>query len=442
MKTFKQIQALLKQELRSATRARYVILSFVLGPIFMWGIQGGLQALVGFMITSSQQTETLYVANHDLGNSSVDLTPFSNLGELFIHSLNNSSQSPDSLLEGAIIDTDTYSNWDYTDLIDLINNPQKADEATPLVIIPKNFTNVYLAYNSSLNQTISPVVELYTLPSGGLIGSSVIEAAVTMNAKSLFTKVIVEKDVTVSAKTITFPGEEEAVSGFGIGFVGMISIMVAVMVPSSFVSTSFAGEREKKTMESLLALPISRFNILFSKLLAGMVLVGIFTVINIFGILGFSAIIGSIKNEDYSSVFSIEPSVDMLVLATMMMLLSAFIAMGIGISLASLSKDVRSAESMYTFIMMFPAIGVGMIGMFGGLPEQTFGGIGLLLYLIPWTHSIALLSKGLYPQTYASNTLTGSIPLDLLLHFSYLIFVIFACLFVASKVFEREGILT
>ncbi|UCE15009.1 MAG: ABC transporter permease [Candidatus Heimdallarchaeota archaeon] len=441
MKTFKQIQALVKQELRSATRARYVILSFVLGPLFMWGIQGGIQALMGFMITSSQQTETLYVANYDLGNSRSDFAPFSNLGELFIQSLNTSSQSPDSLLEGATINTDTYSSWEYSELIELINNPQKADEATPLVIIPKNFTDVYLAYNSSLNHTISPVVELYTLPSG-LIGSSVIEAAVTMTAKSLFTKVIVEKDVTVSTKMITFPGEEEAVSGFGIGFIGMISIMVAVMVPSSFVSTSFAGEREKKTMESLLALPISRFNILFSKLLAGMVLVGIFTVMNIIGLLGFSAIIGSIKNDSYSSVFSIEPSVDMLVLTTLMMLLSAFIAMGIGISLASLSKDVRSAESMYTFTMMFPAIGVGMIGMIGGLPEQTFGGIGLLFYLIPWTHSTALLSKGLYPQTYASSTLTGSIPLDLVLHFGYLLFLIFACLFVASKVFEREGILT
>ena len=97
---------------------------------------------------------------------------------------------------------------------------------------------------------------------------------------------------------------------------------------------------------------------------------------------------------------------------------------------------------MYNMFMLLPSLAVGMITLGGGIPEQSFGGAGVILYIIPWTHALAILSKGLYPQTYASSALTGSIPLDLVFHFGYLIILIFVFLFIASKIFERESILT
>jgi hypothetical protein len=172
---------------------------------------------------------------------------------------------------------------------------------------------------------------------------------------------------------------------------------------------------------------------------------------NIAGLFVFSFMMditaGSVGSEEYATIFAIEPSLTMLVLVVAMMFLSAFVAIGIGISVASLTKDVRSAESMYNMFMMLPAMGVGFVGMFGGIPERAFGGAGVVLYIIPWAHSIAIMSKGLYPQTYESTALTGNLPyggiaMDLLFHFGYLIVVILICLFIASKVFEREGILT
>ena len=218
------------------------------------------------------------------------------------------------------------------------------------------------------------------------------------------------------------------------------------MAPAPFVSTSFAGEREKKTMESLLALPISRFNILFGKLLAGMVLIGIFAVMNMVGLLGFSFVLGladtGSNGFNVAKMYAIDPSIVMLILIGVTMFLSAFVSIGIGISIASLTKDVRSAESLYSMIMLLPAMVVGMTSMFGSLPEEAFGGAGIVLYLIPWSHATAILSKGLYPQTYASSTLTGTIATDLLFHLGYLVFIILIALFIASRIFEREGILT
>ncbi|MFX0125562.1 MAG: ABC transporter permease [Candidatus Hodarchaeota archaeon] len=450
MSTVKQIMALVKQELQSARRTRYVIFTFILMPLFMWGLQGGVQMLMGFVMGSSQEGVTIYFVSYDEGNETLDL----NLGEVFLEMLENATQTNTSILHGATINSTKYAHISYPDLIEKINSSTTASYYTPCVILHANFTQAYLDYNASSGIDYPPVIELYSLPSG-ILGSTMLEAGIaSIVYQPPFTYHIPtdqDKLVLFSSRPVVFPREEGAASGFGVGFIGMISIMVAVIAPAPFVSTSFAGEREKKTMESLLALPISRFNILFSKLLAGMVLIGIFALMNIVGLFLFAGMIDvaatSVGAEEYSTIFAIEPSVNMLVLIVAMMFLSAFVAIGIGISVASLTKDVRSAESMYNMLMMLPAMGVGFIGMFGGIPERAFGGAGILLYIIPWAHSIAILSKGLYPQTYASNALTrdlpyGGIPMDLLLHFGYLILVILICLFIASKVFEREGILT
>ncbi|MFX0207642.1 MAG: ABC transporter permease [Candidatus Hodarchaeota archaeon] len=442
MSTAKQIIALVKQELQSARRTRYVIFTFILMPLVMWGMQGAIQMIMGISMFTSQEGETIYVVSYDEGNGTY------NLGDLFIDRLIIETQKNDSILSGAIVNQTKYTDLTYTDLLSKINSSETVSYYTPCIIIPENFTFDYLAYNLTANpNSIPPRVELYTKP-GGILGSSMLEAGIfEIVYQDPFTKVSYDKITYVSQKTIVFKGEEGAASGFGVGFIGMISIMVAVFAPAPFVSTSFAGEREKKTMESLLALPISRFNILLSKLLAGLVLVGIFALMNIVGLFLFSAMIDIIGQsnagaEEYSAVFAIDPNPVMMVLVVLMMFLSAFVAIGIGISLASLTKDVRSAESMYSMFMYLPAIGVGMIGLIGGLPEQAFGEVGYLLYLVPWTHATAILSKGLYPKTFESSALTGSIPLDLVVHFGYLIVVILICLFIASKVFERESILT
>lgn len=437
MGTSNQILALVKQELQSARRTRYVIFTFVLMPLVMWGMQGGLQAFLGISMTSGQAGETIYIVNYDVGgNGTLDL------GNIFIQRLVASSNQNDSIISGAKINSTVFAGLSYSELMNRTKGSETANDYTPLIVIPDNFTANYDTLNHSQ-------IEMYTMP-GGILGSSMLEAAVQMIvSQPPFTEITVHKYVNLNQTTIVFDNEEGAASGFGIGFVGMISIMVAVMAPAPFVSTSFAGEREKKTMESLLALPISRFNILFAKVLAGMVLIGIFTLMNIVGLFIFSALINSIGTlggngaaEGYAAIFAIDTSLKLVILASVMMFLSAFVAIGIGISIASLTKDVRSAESMYNMFMLLPSLAVGMITLGGGIPEQSFGGAGVVLYIIPWTHALAILSKGLYPQTYASSALTGSIPLDLVFHFGYMIILIFVFLFIASKIFERESILT
>ena len=99
-----------------------------------------------------------------------------------------------------------------------------------------------------------------------------------------FTIVDIKKYGTFKSSEILIGGESTTSDeSFSIGFAGFMGILLAVTAPASFVSTTFAGEREKKTLESLLALPISRKGILLGKLASGMVLVCSFAVVNIIG---------------------------------------------------------------------------------------------------------------------------------------------------------------
>lgn len=420
-----QIFSLVKQELRRTSRSRYIWTSFIMLPLFMWAMQGGLQAFIQGAFTP--EIGTIYARNFDAGSGET------NLGEQFIAAMNVQAGLNDSLMAGATIGSTLYAETSYNDLMDIINNPETASEALPLIIIPENFTATYLALNITSNPQI-PVLEVYSPPSGGY-WDPLGPAIQIIIAQPPFTVMTIEKTVLVDQTAMIIKGEESA-GGFGIGFMAFIAVMLAAQAPGPFVSSSFAGEREKKTMESLLVLPISRFSILLGKLIAGMVLLAIFSVMNFVGAVVFSALIGT------SNAFvAIEPSLTLFILVAVTMFLSAFVNVGTGISIASLAKDVRSAESTYG-LLWIGAMGVGAIGMTGALPEQFFGEIGIFLYLLPWTHSIALLMKGLFPQTYASAALTGSIATDILLHLGYMVVFIAICLFIASKVFERESILT
>ena len=87
-------------------------------------------------------------------------------------------------------------------------------------------------------------------------------------------------------------------------------------------------------------------------------------------------------------------------------------------------------------IIMTPAIGAGFMSLLGLLPNEWS-----LLHLIPWTHAIQIMNKGMFPGTYVHLTLTGSVLLDIIVHLAYLLFFVIMSIFIASKVFAGESIL-
>ncbi|MFX0207435.1 MAG: hypothetical protein ACFFDT_15710, partial [Candidatus Hodarchaeota archaeon] len=65
-----RIAYLVLQELRAASRTRYIILTFILMPLLMWGFQAGIQVFIGSSFTG--EGETIWVTNQDIGNATVN----------------------------------------------------------------------------------------------------------------------------------------------------------------------------------------------------------------------------------------------------------------------------------------------------------------------------------------------------------------------------------
>ena len=74
MTSVSQFIYLIKQELRAASRSRYIIISFMLLPLLMWGLEGGIFILTQ-TVTTSTSGETLYITNED---TSANVTLLSN----------------------------------------------------------------------------------------------------------------------------------------------------------------------------------------------------------------------------------------------------------------------------------------------------------------------------------------------------------------------------
>lgn len=385
---------------------------FVIFPLFMWGMQGGIQFLA---ITSSvSEGETFYVINHDVGNSTA------NLGEVLVQSLEMATKINSSSLFGAIMNN-SLSAADYNQVVSLVKNKG----ISPLVYIPRNFTEVHENF-SSIAESPVPFVVLLSRPDDDALFLN--DLSITIQAivsAPPFTKVTFHKITHMVPQRVVFEGEEET-SFFFLGLIAFIATLIAVQAPASYISTAFSGEREKHTLEALLALPMKRIHILLGKVIAAFILTLIFATSNIFGMIIFAELVNA---ENILTPYQ-------MVVVTLVLVITAFVATGLGISITSFAKDTRTANTVYQFVMLIPTVFVGISAIFGTVP-----GTLTWVYLIPWMHTIAVLQKALFPQILSNSTLTGSIGLDIVFHLLYLFFFVLASFVLAARLFSRESIL-
>ncbi len=425
----KQLFALTKQEIKIAIRSKYIIIAFIIMPLFLWALQGGLQYFIVLNVEGDDDTplyegDTIYVSNLDTGNGTL------NYGNLLVSDMIALTGNVNSSLYRSNIDPQSYAGSSYDEAQGLV----LSDNISPIVFIPENFTELINSYNGS---NIPAYVYIFFKPNHQTFGNTLQFELWQITSQSPYTVYTVIKASTANMVSVTYEGEENAANPLTTGFLSYILILLTVMAPAPFVSASFAGEREKRTLEALLALPMRKFDVLSAKLLAGMVLIGIFAFFNLVGIFIYDFLMNNVVAEvDTDLVFGFDLSFQTVISILGMITLSAFIAIGIGISIASLAKNSRTSETAYMTVMMAPALIIGMMSLLGLLPNEWS-----LLHLIPWTHAIQVMNKGMFPATYEHLTLTGSVMLDIIVHLSYLLFFVLLSVFVASKIFARESIL-
>lgn len=217
------------------------------------------------------------------------------------------------------------------------------------------------------------------------------------------------------------------------GFLGPVVIMVVLILAMQVAATSMAVEKEAKTLETLLTIPVSRMSILFSKLAGTVVIALLATVANVFAFTYyFNSLMGSVTYSatgiDLVSI-GLAPSLMGYVVLGLALFGSLIAALALALTLGTLAKDVRGAQSLIG-ILIVPAViptFLLMMGDINSLPPV----IQTALYLIPFTYT-TLASQALFTGNFA----------PVLLGLGYIAVFVVVTLYIAAKVFSTERIMT
>jgi ABC-type Na+ efflux pump permease subunit len=385
---------MLRKEIKEVLRSRWLILGFIISPMFAWMFQG---AFLSFIVAqTSEEPERVFITLEDDGAWGQTLYDAINASKetLLIDPLVNVTREYG---EG-LVASRTLSVW---------------------VLIPENFTQTLIDTNTS-----TLVIWVNT----GNYRATAAAARIDAFARSLI--VVIVRNLTVDWYTIA----PEANYGHQLAI--FLVMLTSVLAPAPYVGKSFAGEREKHTLEALLVVPMSRIKILGSKLVAGLVLTTIYSVFTAVGILTYNySIILRASGlppdlaEQNIGLYTVNLNTVPLIMFCQTLVLLC--AIGIGIVISCLAKDQATAESVNNMVMLIPTFVIGILGFTGSILQ--YGGVlGFIILAIPFTHAILFLN----------SVLSGvATPLGLFGNVAYLIGFTVVFLIIGAKLFEREAII-
>jgi len=216
-------------------------------------------------------------------------------------------------------------------------------------------------------------------------------------------------------------------------YIGMpLGVIMLIVVAMQIAATAVASEKEEKTLETMLTVPISRFTILVGKL-AGSVIVAAVGAIAYMA--GFTYYMGS-----FTAAFPSQAGVDLASLGLTLtvpaylvlgasLFVSLLSALALAIAISSFAEDVRSAQTMvgYLYVMLFVPMIFLAYADINALPLA----LQLALFAIPFTHPM-LAARAAFTEEY-TMAVFGIV---------YVSVFTVVVLYIAAQIFTTEKILT
>ncbi len=387
---------MMRKEVKEVFRSRWLILGFVISPMFAWMFQGAFLSFIVYQ--TSEEPETIYITVEDDGYWGRLLY------EKIAGNIENLTINPPVNITYAaayqkIIDK-TISVWVY---------------------IPANFSE---ELNATTESTMQIVVNTASFR------ASAAASRIDTYVKSIINEVIVVRNVQIDWHTIS----PEANYGHQLAI--FLVMLTSVLAPAPYISKSFAGERETKTLEALLVVPMSRIKILASKLVAGIALTTIYSIFTAVGILAYNlSIILRVDNLSPElqqlniNTYTVNAyTIPLIMFCQFLVLLCAI---GIGVVISCLAKDRATAESVNSMVMLIPTFVIGILGFTGSILQYE-GLLGWIVLAIPFSHAILFLNSVLAG--------TGTV-IGLSVNILYMIGFTLVTLLIGAKLFEREAII-
>jgi len=399
----KGLRNLVVKEVKELLRDPKILLGMILVPVVMFPLLGVVMQSAASSVKESLQQVSAGVADFDRGNYSVSLVSF---------------------LRNASVDVTEVNAHDLDSALQIM----KKSNMSNLLVIPEGFSE-------NMTKRLPARVEIY----GVFTGKGLTEGASTSAIRSLleawksqYAPLVVAPRSIVKGKVVNMG--PESLSGLMMSqyFMTPFAVVMLIIVAMQLAATSVASEKEEKTLETLLTLPVNRFTILMGKL-AGSVIVaaaGAAGYMLGFGyyMRSFSAFIPAQTGVELSEL-GLAPTPLSMLLMGISMFVSLVSALALAVVISAFTEDVRGAQAVIGYVtpLLFIPMFVLMFMDLGSLPLP----LQVLLLAIPFSHPV-LASRGALTENYA--LVVGGIV--------YVSLFTVAILYVAARLFATEKILT
>jgi ABC-2 type transport system permease protein len=410
----KGFQTILIKELKELIRDPKILIGMIVLPLVIFPVMG---LVLGYAVESAQQQAqqaTLLVVNNDGGNWS----------QAFLDYLNHAG------IKTAVVDNLTAEQVLTQDLLNQNNSTQ-------FIEIPDGFS-ANMTEHTNGNRDVIAIVNVYGVFQGGSIFSDIGSAGITTLISS-YNRVIAPNVLYTTQSTIIKGEIQQGVdpstlSGLLISqsLALPITMMIMLTYAMQIAATSVAMEKEEKTLETLLTVPVDRFAILMGKLSSTIIVAG---VASITVLIGYTYMLGS-----FTMGIPTETAVDLVKLGLvpspvgyLLLGISLFItllsALALAVIMSAFSEDVRGAQALigYIYPLIFIPSFVLIYLDINTLPLA----LKAVLFAIPYSHPI-IASKAVVLGDY------GTVIFGIIYVAAFTIVI----MYIASRLFSTEKILT
>jgi len=439
-----QLKAMLWKELKDLSRDRKTIFTAVFLPAFMLPLMAQL-----LVLAQKSAPLTVVIVNLDRG-AQVPAFMLQPLPTGKVAEKVNLGYQVAKLIEQSVRKVTQNAR------VIVINNTEKVPYYNVLVIIPPDFSEKLLTLNPE-RFNVTQVEVFYRAGPGGLgIGATTVYQTVIGILRYLSTQTFAKQRVEVllaccnvtnvppeavlspikiKTQYVSVTGQRISAAQLGKMLSAkllLFSIFYVTVPVLAFVSDSVAGEKERKTLETLLASPIKRRNVVLGKFGAALVLGLIAALADMAGLIAYIQIINSQLATPQVGVGTsfklvLDPSIVLLHGLVMLLVIAATAAMLM--PLVSLTDSVRSAQSLGGVIQMIPLL-IILYAMYADISSVPMPW-KLLVYAIPHTYAVLAIDQalkgswvGVLEDTLAMVVITGFL------------------IWVTIKIFESEVLVT
>ena len=404
------------KEVRDIIKDKKLVIGMILVPLIIFPAMGGIINVSTQSAQSASSYSTFAVMNLDGGNYSAFAISYF-----------------------TAIPNDTVARIAPQPVVSAMQAAQ-AEGLTQLVVIPPGFSDAIAQRKQATIDTYTTVggfgvaqaagagrlsavvgsfgtwlTDYYLQTSAPGLNSSVVTSPLALNESSFLNGAL----ISASPSDVTSAGLSQS-------FALPIASMVVIIFAMQIAATATAIEKEQKTLETLLTLPVSRFQILASKLLGSTVIAAIGAITSV---IGFTYYYHELLGSGAAVAVNLAPPLGYYIMMGVLMFLTLAMATALSIVISLFVSDVRGAQAIigyFSFPIILPSLLV-ILGDFNLMPLTLKAG----LLAIPFSYLGIFSVTGLFGNYFYAA-----------LGVAYLTAWIVVSLYIASRIFNSERVLT